>query len=465
MEYPPSQNLQQESQLIPNKVDNDGHHYLKVLLLSNKMSRNKWQAPYDKIGNIPKQVLDSYIGLPYIEGHNYEFFNKLDDILYNSGLSDEQVNKALKDECSKEGVSKGYIDHLFMDDLNASALYGQLKITDPEENKYIEQNKRPSFKFTSPAINGLYTEDQNGYKTYNLDTIRAFHVASVPVPAFLESEAKVKGVCSGTSDSCKRDLAYAGLNPDMSTPTSSTPTENVNNSCGCNKNIQEMSTNNQQQTQSTIPTVATVTSEPNSAVITSTGNLLSGAQNTTQEAILAARTEAQKVIKESQQQAQIQAPKKDENNEDNKDEVTSNLKSELRKYKQDYEAAQAKLAEQNNFFLDEILTAHIPQAHFKKEEEYVAEKESMKSFITKYSMSLQDAKWLITKTAKGIPNQNEENNKEDNKKDSKRSPAYAGFLSGATTYNSDIVTKTTNTSVPKPVDNSSIEDDYPLGIE
>lgn len=460
----------QEAEVITNKVDNDGSHYLKVLLLSNKMTRNKWIAPYDKIGNLPKELIDSYMGLPYVSEHNYEFYDKLDNILYNSGLTDEQINKALVEECRK--IQTGYIDHVFMDDPNSSLLYGQLKITDPKENEYISKYGRPSLNFTSPALSGRYIEDESGYKTYNLETIRAFHLSGVPIPAFPEHEAKVRGVCNkGNSESCKRSLAYAGLDP-ISVSTVTEPTENVNNSCGCNKNIQDMS--NQQPSQTQQPQVTTVTTAGStdnpSNTFNTAGPLLAGSQNSTQEAIEAARKEAQKVVEENNKKTSLQsAPKQqneDENEKDNNDYV-SKLKAELREFKQKAEAEAQRSLDQYNFFLDEILSVHIPKGHFKKEEDFNAEKESMKAFINKYNVNLQDAKWLIIKSAKGIPNQNEEQSGNNKKEGGKHGVGVAGLLSNPTTYNSDIITRPSQQqSIPKSGDNSiNDDDDFPLGIE
>lgn len=451
----------QEAEVITNKVDNDGSHYLKVLLLSNKMTGNKWIAPYDKIGNLPKELIDSFKGLPYISQHNYEFYDKLDSILYNSGLTDEQINKALTDECRK--IQAGYIDHVFMDDPNSSLLYGQLKITDPKENEFIKKYGRPSLNFTSPALSGRYMEDDNGYKTYNVETIRAFHLAGVPVPAFPQHEAKVRGVCNkGNSESCKRSLAYAGLDSTM--VSTETPTENVNNSCGCNKNIQDMSSQQSQPQVTTVTTTAPSSSDSN--VINTSGPLLAGSQNSTQEAIEAARKEAQKVVEENNKKT-LQAPKQDEENKDEKDnsDYVSKLKAELREFKQKAEAEAQRSLDQYNFFLDEILSVHIPKGHFKKEEDFNAEKESMKSFINKYNVNLQDAKWLIIKSAKGIPNQNEEQGN-GKKEGGKHGVGVAGLLSNPTTYNSDIITRPTQQSIPKSGDNSiNDDDDFPLGIE
>ena len=456
----------QEAEVISNKVDNDGSHYLKVLLLSNKMTGNKWIAPYDKIGNLPKEVIDSFKGLPYVSQHNYEFYDKLDNILYNSGLTDEQINKALIDECRK--IQSGYIDHIFMDDPNSSLLYGQVKITDPKENEFIKKYGRPSQNFTSPAISGRYMEDENGYKTYNLETIRAFHLAGVPVPAFPQHEARIRGVCNkGNSESCKRSLAYAGLDSVALANSSSTePTENVNNTCGCNKNIQDMSTNQQSQPQVTTVTTTAPSSQPDSNVINASGSLLAGSQNSTQEAIEAARKEAQKVVEENNKNT-LQAPKQQESEEKSSDnEYISKLKAELREFKQKAEAEAQRSLDQYNFFLDEILSVHIPKGHFKKEEDFNAEKESMKAFINKYNVNLQDAKWLIIKSAKGIPNQNEEQQGNGKKEGGKHGVGVAGLLSNPTTYNSDIITRPTQQSIPKSGDNSiNDDDDFPLGIE
>ncbi|HTH20679.1 MAG TPA: hypothetical protein VL854_00555, partial [Nitrososphaeraceae archaeon] len=121
----------QESEIISNKKDKDGHHYLKVLLLSNKKTRNNWVAPYEKISDLPKEVIDSFMNLPHINEHSYPFFIQLKDKLLAEGKSDDEIVKTLKEESKKLGTVD-YIDHIFMDDPNSSLLYGQLKIMDPK---------------------------------------------------------------------------------------------------------------------------------------------------------------------------------------------------------------------------------------------------------------------------------------------------------------------------------------------
>ena len=443
----------QESEVI-DKIDNDGHHYLKVLLLSNKKTRNNWIAPYKRIGDLPKELIDSFIGLPRITEHDYQYFDKLQAQLFNQGKSDEEILAILKEESRKK--SPDYIDHVFTDDPNSGLLYGQLKVMDPKENKYIEKYGKPSKNYTSPAMYGVYQVHDDGTMVYDVNTMRPFHVAGVDVPAFPEQEAKIKGVCAGSSDTCKKALAYAGF--DSSTVTSNTtPTENLNSTCGCNKNIQDMSTNINQQPPIVTP-VATPVAE------TAVGTLLKDSQNTTQEAIEAARKEAERVVKESQKQPKQEKKEEGEQDDEGQEEEKS-LKLELRKYKQIAEEERKRSLDQYNFFLDEILSVHIPQSHFKKEEDFNNEKENMKSFINKYNINLQDAKWLIIKTAKGIPNQNEENNG-NNKKEGKHGVGVAGLLSSpGTTYNPEYITKPVQQSVPKPGGSHLEDDDFPLGIE
>src|SRR5688500_18444078 len=80
----------QKSEVIPNKVDKDGHHYLKVLLLSNKKTKNNWIAPYKNIGELPKEVLDSFLNVPTIPKHDHEFYDQLDETMKKDGLGTEE---------------------------------------------------------------------------------------------------------------------------------------------------------------------------------------------------------------------------------------------------------------------------------------------------------------------------------------------------------------------------------------
>ena len=438
----------QESEIISNKKDKDGHHYLKVLLLSNKKTRNNWIAPYEKISDLPKEVIDSFMNLPHINEHSYPFFIQLKDKLLAEGKSDDEIVKTLKEESKKLGTVD-YIDHIFMDDPNSSLLYGQLKIMDPKENQYIEEHGHPSKNFTSPGVFGEAAELEDGTNVYDLKTLRAFHLASVDIPAFPEQEAQIKGVCkNGNSESCRKVLAVAGFN---STDYPSIPTENVNNTCGCNKNI-EMSTNNPQVTASVsaTPDTSGVTVTPNTFTLTSgTGTgLIDGAKNSTQEAIEAARKEAQKVVDEN---------KKADN--ENKPQPTE-AELELKKVNKELEEERNQKLEMKNFFLEKMLISAIPKENFKKEDEYIQLKESTKGLINKYSMSLEDADWLIAKVSKSVPAL--ESTEPENKK--QKSVGVASWNFG-TTYNSDNITKPA--SVPKPASGSSSsidEDDYPIPI-
>ena len=200
----------QGSELISNKTDKDGHHYLKVLLLSNKKTRNNWIVPYQKIGDLPKDVIDSFMGLPHVSEHQYPYFIQLKDKLVAEGKEHDEVARLLKEVSQKMGLD--YIDHLFYDP-NSPLLYGQLKIMDKKENEYISKNGRPSKNFTSPGVFGDAYELQDGTNVYDKDTLRGFHIASVDIPAFPESEAEIKGVCkNGNSESCRKVLAVAGFN-------------------------------------------------------------------------------------------------------------------------------------------------------------------------------------------------------------------------------------------------------------
>ena len=443
----------QESEIISNKKDKDGHHYLKVLLLSNKKTRNNWVAPYEKISDLPKEVIDSFMNLPHINEHSYPFFIQLKDKLLAEGKSDDEIVKTLKEESKKLGTVD-YIDHIFMDDPNSSLLYGQLKVMDPKENQYIEEHGHPSKNFTSPGVFGEAAELEDGTNVYDLKTLRAFHLASVDIPAFPEQEAQIKGVCkNGNSESCRKVLAVAGFNStDYQTTT---PTENVNNTCGCNKNI-EMSTNNPQVTASVSPDATGVIVTPNTvpSSTAATIGLIDGAKNSTQEAIEAARAEANKVIQENKK------AEEEKKIEENKPQATE-AELQLKKVNKELEEERNQKLEMKNFFLEKMLISAIPKENFKKEDEFIQLKESTKGIINKYSMSLEDADWLIAKVSKSVPAL--ESTEPENKK--QKSVGVASWNFG-TTYNSDNITKPTQ-SVPKPASGSSSsidEDDYPIPI-
>lgn len=451
----------QESEVISNKTDKDGHHYLKVLLLSNKKTRNNWIAPYKRIGDLSKEVLDSFIGLPHINEHSYPYFIQLKDKLERQGKSDDEIVRKLKEESQKMGLD--YIDHVFMDDPNSSLLYGQLKVMDKKENEFIEKNGRPSKNFTSPGVFGTAKILQDGTEEYDMNTLRAFHLASVDIPAFPEQEAKVKAVCSnGNSESCKKVLAVASFysNEYPTIPSSTVqqqePTENVNNTCGCNKNI-EMSTNNPQVTVG-IDTQVPNNNTPSPNVNIETGKLLEGAKNTTEEAIKAAREEAQKVISEKEKQKEEE--EEEQNNKDKPQPTEAELKlKETNKLLQ--EERNEKL-EMKNFFLEKMLVAALPEENFKEKKDFIELKDSTKGLINKYGMSLEDADWLISKVSKSIPVI--ETVSTETKTKEKKSVGVAGWVGmGNTMYNSDFITRPERKTVPKSQTGSSngiTDEDY-----
>lgn len=414
----------QKVEVIPNKVDEDGNHYLKVLLLSNKKTKNNWIAPYKNIGKLPKEVLDSFRNIPHISKHNHQYFDKRDEELKKQGLDREQRRLELLKEANE--LKDGYIDWLFLENPNATALYGQLKVTSPEENKYIEEHGIPSHVFTSPALSGVWEEDENGTKVYKLDTMRAWHLAGVPIPAFDEDEAMVKGICkNGNSESCRDYLMYAGVDSVVQAPFQ--PSENVNNTCSCNSNIDSKMSENLQNTPTPQQPVNSGGEllKPNEVKYTIEAPVSDKPTDKPVEKIIE-RNSAQEVLKSEKQ-------------------IKEDREKEL--MIQENEALKKQVLEQKNFFLDEMLSVHIPKSNFEKEEDYNAEKNIFKTFINKYEVSLEDAKWLITKAVnKPAPVQApvpEETTK--GKKTGKENQQYAGFEGPGTAWGShyqpDFLTK------------------------
>lgn len=401
----------QKAEVIPNKIDKDGNHYLKVLLLSNKKTKNNWIAPYKNIGELPKEVLDSFRNIPHLPKHNHEYFDKRDEELKKQGLDREQRRLQLLKEANE--LKDGYIDWLFLENPNATALYGQWKVTSPEENKYIEEHGTPSHIFTSPGLSGVYDIQEDGTKVYQLDTMRAWHLAGVPIPAFDEDEAMVKGICkNGNSESCRDYLMYAGIDQ-----APSPPSENVNNTCSCNSNIDtKMSDNNPQQV-NTVP-----------ANNTTDGSLLKPTFSTgttetkyTIEQPVSDKPESkpvEKIIERNSAQEVLKSEKQIKEDRERERIVEEN------------EALKKQVLEQKNFFLDEMLSVHIPKSNFENEQDYNAEKNVFKTFINKYEVSLEDAKWLITKAVKTpqvqAPSVPEEGNSKK-KTAGKDNQQYAGY--------------------------------------
>jgi hypothetical protein len=448
----------QESEVISNKTDKDGHHYLKVLLLSNKKTRNNWIAPYQKIGDLPKEVIDSFMELPHIDEHSYPYFLQLKDKLERQGKSSDEMVKILKEESKNLGTIN-YIDHIFLDDPNSSLLYGQLKVMNPKDNEYISKNGRLPKNFTSPGVIGDATVSDDGTEVYDMNTLRAFHLASVDIPAFPEQEAVVKGVCgNGNSESCRKVLAVAGFDstqyPAVPLGTDE-PSENVNNPCSCNKNI-EMSNNQPQVTvgiDAQVPPAATITTD-------NTTKLLEGAKNTTAEAIQAAREEAQKVFKENENKKAEAQKEKDEEN--NKPQLTE-AERELKETKKVLDQERNEKLEMKNFFLDKMISAAIPKENFQNEKEFSELTGSTKDLINKYGMTLVDADWLITKISKSVPaapaSEAAVVSTETKKSKSVGVAGWTGM--GNTMYNSDFITRPERKIAPKPQSGSSsgIEDE------
>lgn len=430
---------QQEIQVLPNK-DADGNNYLKVLLLSNKMTRNKWIAPFKNIGELPKEVKDSFLNVPWVQKHDYEFYKRMKNIMEASGKSDDEIVRELIKESKNSG--SGDVTHVFDGNPNDTALYGMVKITDPVENEYINTHNRPSQGFSSPGIYGSYQLDDNGNMVYNVETIRAFHQSGVLDPAFPPNEAAVKGVCkNGNSDTCKKALAFASYEPQ--------PLENVNNSCGCNKDITMSTQQSEVKPDTTTVTVPTA-SQPNVTVTSnSTEPLIQGASNSTQEAIEAAKKEVTRILEEDKKKEAAEIA------EQNKPQKTE-AELELKRANDELKKANEEKQEMRNFFLEKMLVSTISRDLFKKDEEFNEVKEKTKGFINKYNMGLVDAEWIINTVAKGIPRE------EQPKQASKKDVGVAGF------YNPDNFLKNNNTSsgsVPQSGNKPEFDDsDYPIKL-
>jgi DNA repair ATPase RecN len=176
-------------------------------------------------------------------------------------------------------------------------------------------------------------------------------------------------------------------------------------------------------------------------------SLVKNAYETTKEAI-------EKAKKEAREELQRELEEKNNKVKETEKQVES-TDSELKQLSKNLENERAEKLEMRNFFLEKMLVSTIPADAFKKEDEYVAVKEKTKGFINKYNMGLEDADWLISTVAKGIPKP-----EDGTKKAANHGVGTAGLM-----YNPDNFLKTGSNSstVPQPSSKSDFDDsDYPI---
>lgn len=413
--------------------EHNGNHFLKVLLLSNKVNKNKWVIPYKKISELPKQLIESYKGLPYTKVHDNIRFDKIYFDMEREGKSmDEIYDKYI--EVSNE-IAIGHVDHVYTDE-DGEVLYGQVEVTDPEENEYIRTYGKPSREYTSPAMHGIYDVLDCGTMQYRPETAKAFHVAAVTKPAFLETEAKVKGICNkGSSELCRPSYASFDDNTPPIDPLTTVPTENLNTNP---TNINTIMSNQVSTPQSQNNESVKIHTDTNTQSPTIKGFDHEDKYVTAEEEV----NKRGNKLHNEQGEDELKAPneKKKENAEaDIRKKVEEELK--VKEMKAELARLVKEKEEQADFILGELINTHVPRSNFKKDEEYESETNNIKGFLKKYGINYNDAKWFITKAYSNKTSENSEGEKKEGKKGSQAQ--YAGFMSGSshTLFNTDELTE------------------------
>lgn len=432
-----------------NKED-EGCHYLKVLLLSNKLNGNRWQAPYNDIKELPKQLLDSFIDLPFTVDHDYNEFLNLYNKLEREGKQYDDIRQEFRKVSEQRSVGK--VTRIFTDySPSKELLYGEVKITDKEWNKFIEENGRPPYEYTSPGMLGIYDITEDGSKIYHIDTTTAYQISAVAKPAFPPHEAKLRAICSHKDSACRMGIAIAGMYDDDVVPAAQTKDKNLNTDTNNNTNIhmsnQENTPNAQVTTTSTTTgdLVTTATTNPNSYtfVTNPTPEVKMNEKGYDKNSDITA-----KLHTELRQSGEPEPVKKASNETKEKDTAAE---ERLKKLEAELELARKEKAEQRNFILDKILLANIPRENFKKDEEFEAERTAVKGMINKYNMSYDDSEWFVKKAYPRIQEKG-------------KNPLTAGLQSSNNTlFTPSSLTATSTES--KPQESKGYCPTYPLPLE
>jgi hypothetical protein len=403
-----------------------GHNFLKVLGISNTKNLNNWQIPYNDYDEIPKKLLDSFIGKPYVDSHAHVILHEYHEQLKAEGKSNEEINKLMHEKSMdlKIGTIVDRFDPKPDDRVN---VFYMVEIEDPKENEYINKNKRPTKEYSSPGVNGTLDRYENGDGVYHLDDVLGFHITAAENPAYGKFLAKVRGVChKGMASECKRELGFASIiapNPYA--------TENINTNVIINSSMSE------QQSKTEVPE-----SKINELDVSNAG---SGAGKPLGDL--------------------------DKQTKNLEDTFNVGLKEQAKQYevmRVEFEKTQTKVKEleesnarKDKLLFNTLIENHITSDLFDNNEEIIKkERETAMNFIAKYKLDFDDAKdYLKRAYKKSNPvapvKEAEKKNSKDMKKETEKSDQYGE------TFNKDQYVKSGNSesSSDSGTDNG-IEIDY-----
>lgn len=395
--------LQEQSidqpQIEVEKIEN-GHAFLKVLGLSNTKNLNNWQIPYNDVDELPKQLLDSFIGKPYVDSHANVILGELHKKLVSEGKTNEEINKEMHDKSMelKIGTIVDRFDPKPDDRVN---VFYMVEIEDENENKYIKEHGKPTKLYSSPGVNGTLDRYENGDGVYHVDDVLGFHITAAENPAYGKFLAHVRGVChKGMASECKRELGFASIiAPNIAL------SENINTNANINTNMSDTTSK---------------TEVPESKIneINTSGN------------------ETMKNIDSKTHELDASFNKKfQEQNEE-----FSKLKSNYDKLSTDYKTLEASDSAKTKLLFNTMIESHVKPELFENNEEIVKkERENAYNFITKYKLDFDDAKDYLKKVYSKAeiikPKEEVKKNSKDMKKETEKSDQYGEL------YNKEEYTK------------------------
>lgn len=420
---------QQEQSKVIGKTDN-GNYIVKVHLLSNTWALNGNRYDYNDVSELPESFLNELVGLPVVPDHLHHELTALHEKLKDEGKTECQIRDALVKR-SKD-ISIGVLDDVykpgkltFNSMIPETELYGALEITNPEENKYIDEHGVPSKQFTSIGTGGEYIELEDGRTIYtDMSKVRPIHISFAKYPAFGKDKAKIRGVCKGEKTACKNKLMFQSLD-----------NESINTDVNDNTNMSK------QELKDVPPTPETKTAAPVKA------------DHEPADQEKKEKEDQDSTLEKPAPENKETEPNKSEPKKESFDEDVSN-KGGNKPDSNDTEARLAKLQQQledqTRTYRKSLLKFSVDPRAFKSEEELKIEQDRVMNIMETYNLKNDDAEWLVTKAFPKFQAPN------DNKKGA--NPVYNSM-----TFDVSDVTKSQGSSTPtesKKERNNIIENEY-----
>lgn len=434
---------QQEQSKVIGKNTNTGNYILKVHLLSNAEALNGNRYDYRDVSELPESFLNELVALPAVPDH----FNKEMQDIYSKLNAEGKTDCEIRDVLLKRSkeVSMGVLDDIyrpgkliFNSMIPETELYGALEVTDPTENKYIDEHGEPSKKYTSIATAGEYMILENGKTVYtDMAKVRPFHIALANTPAFGKEKARIRGVCKGEKTICKNKLMFQSLDTNNNESINTHGNDNTNMSDLKQELVKDTPTANKE-----IPApTKKLDHEPPTA----------GDQERKE------KQDQDEILKKPAPEDKEPAPNKSPPPEGEPTTPNKKDEGEEKKDDNDTEARLAKLTQeledQKRTYRKSLLKFSVDPKAFKSEDELQSEQQRVMNILEGYNFKNEDAEWLVTRAFPKITTPQQTDKKGSN-------PTYNSIL-----FDAASATKSYGDSSPPPPTvkkerNNTIENEY-----